>query len=133
MTQTKNESRWFNNAERRRHMKYTGELKYRAFLRKYNRKEYFKLISESNKKGKELHNEYNELISKKLYAHLSKLEEDIVKRLKEDGKSKKEIDSYIDEWQNSMTFDRKAYIKSLDQHRTNKKSRSYQNRIRKNG
>lgn len=126
-----NKSKWYNNSERRRYLKSIGLLKRKAYLVNSNFAEYFKLIIENIKKGKELQEQYLELINKHEFERLSKRESEIIKELKNDGKSQEYIDTYIDNWQTSVTFNRKDYIKKLDENRKNTKSRSYQNRMRK--
>lgn len=128
-----NETRWFNNSQRRKYLKSVGFLKQKSNMRGRRFSEYLKMIFENQQKGQELHDEYTEMISKKEYERLSKIESTIIERMTSEGYNKEEIDKYINSWQDSMSSNRKDYIKELDKNRTNTKSRSYQNRIRKNG
>lgn len=86
-----------NRRTRRAFMKRSGMLKYKNSLRPFS-KEWLEWYREKREEGKKLHQQHLEFVERQQYEQLQRMEDGIVKTLKENGYSKKEIDEYLESW-----------------------------------
>ena len=93
------DQRWFNRRERRLYMKRAGILKARKNM---NLTDYLEDVRKSIEAGRKLHDEYTEMQEKFRYEQLERKESDIRQSLKDRGFKKKEIESRINKWHDSI-------------------------------
>ena len=116
-----------NRKYRRSILKNIGILRIKSKL-SFNKQA--ELVRENIKKGKKLHAENLDRSEKKIYEQLSAKETNIIEMLKDLKYSKKEIDLYMEDWY-ELVIGKKERLEIKDVNRKNKKSRSYQKRLRK--